>query len=137
MTVAPPSSLVGKSLLVAEDGPENQRIIALLLRKAGATVTVVENGQLAIEAAQTDTFDAILLDMQMPVMDGYDAAAALRAQGYTGPIVALTALAMEGDREKCLAAGCDDYATKPLQRQTLLTLLEAQLARASSSPAQA
>jgi len=126
----PAASLAGFDcrILLAEDGPDNQRLIAFLLRKAGAEVVVADNGQTACDLAlaardKGDPFDVILMDMQMPVMDGYDATAKLREAGYSGPIIALTAHAMKEDRDRCLSVGCDDYTTKPIDRNRLISLV--------------
>jgi PAS domain S-box-containing protein len=123
----PPMKLDGR-ILLAEDGPDNQRLITHVLRKIGAQVTSAKNGeaafQLAMESMQVGhPFDAILMDMQMPVMDGYEATRQLRDAGYQGPIVALTAHAMSDDRQKCLDAGCSEYVTKPIDRANLLTVI--------------
>jgi CheY-like chemotaxis protein len=108
-----------------------------VLGSAGAHVTVVENGRLALDAillAQNEgqPYDLILMDMQMPVLDGYSATTRLRQAGIDCPIIALTAHAMAIDRQKCLDAGCSDYASKPIDRKALVLLIQQHLARASA-----
>jgi CheY-like chemotaxis protein len=130
--VAAPALPPNCRVLLAEDGPDNQRLISFLLRKAGADVTVVENGRLAAEAAlaardSAQPFDVILMDMQMPVLDGYGAVRWLRQEHYTGPIIALTAHALAQDQERCLNVGCDDYAGKPIERNQLIELVRRHL----------
>lgn len=115
-------------VLLAEDGPDNRKLISLFLRKGGVSVDWAENGRIAVEKifAAIDSgvpYDVILMDMQMPEMDGYEASRVLRSRGYRGPIVALTAHAMKGDRETCLEAGCDFYLPKPVDRTQLLLLV--------------
>ena len=115
-------------ILLAEDGPDNQKLIGLILRKAGAEVTVAENGRVAVDAALAAErdgrpFDLVFMDMQMPELDGYEATRLLRARGYHRPIVALTAHAMTHDRDRCLRAGCNDYVTKPVARQALIEMV--------------
>lgn len=121
--------LLGIRVLVAEDGPDNRLLIEHILQSVGADVVSVENGVAAVELARREDqrgfpFDVILMDMQMPLLDGYAATRALRRDGYSHPIVALTAHAMDEDMRKCLDAGCDDYAMKPIRRKMLLNLLE-------------
>jgi len=111
------------SILLAEDNPVNPKVGGRLLEKLGHSVVLVSNGADALEAAAREDFDAILMDIQMPVMDGYDATRAIRArERNTGghiPVIARTAHAMKGDREVCLDAGMDDYLTKPIQSRDL------------------
>ncbi len=146
-SAAPRSAIeINGRILLAEDGPDNQRLISVLLEKAGADVVIAQNGQEAVDkvlAAQTreenarqapdQPFDLILLDIQMPVMDGYEAARRLRKGGFTGPIIALTAHAMPQDVRRCTEVGCDFHLSKPIDRDTLLGTIARFLASTSSS----
>jgi CheY-like chemotaxis protein len=108
----------GLRILLAEDNAVNQKLAALLLRREGHDVTVVGDGNEAVRAVARDSFDVVLMDLQMPQMDGFEATAAIRAAergtGRHMRIVALTAHAMKDDRDKCLESGMDDYLTKPI-----------------------
>lgn len=117
------ASLEGLRVLVADDGSTNRKLLRLLLTRAHALVETVENGQKAIEKASETEFDVVLMDMQMPVLDGYEATRQLRAGGYDRPIIAVTANAMKGDQTKCLRAGCSGYLSKPIDLGTLTRTL--------------
>ena len=110
------ASLAGRRVLVVDDSPDNRRILRFVLEEKGATVEEAEHGALAMErlAAAGPRFDLVVLDMQMPVMDGYQTAKAIRDRGLSTPVLALTAYAMAGDAERCLEAGCDRYLAKPI-----------------------
>ncbi|HAC92764.1 MAG TPA: hypothetical protein DCF63_19350 [Planctomycetaceae bacterium] len=118
--------LDGVKILLAEDGIDNQKLIAHHLRTAGAEVEIAENGAVAvanvISKAISERPDVILMDMQMPELDGYSATERLREAQITTPIIALTAHALPEDRDKCLEVGCDGFATKPINRRALVQL---------------
>jgi signal transduction histidine kinase/DNA-binding response OmpR family regulator len=122
-------------ILLVEDSPDSQRLIAAFLRKIGAEVDVAESGREAIEKAlalqhSPAPYDIVLMDIQMAGLDGFEATRILRNEGFNQPVIALTANAMSGDREACLAAGCDDYAVKPIKRGELVRQIRALVARA-------
>ena len=127
------------SVLVAEDNTVNQLLAKRLLEKRGHRVTMTMNGREALEALAKDRFDLVLMDLQMPEMDGFQATLALREKekvkqdGFHQPVIALTAHAMKGDKERCLAAGMDGYITKPIQPQELEAILKIYMARGLAS----
>ncbi len=123
-------------LLIAEDTADVRAFLESVLRKAGLEVETAEDGELAFEKAiaaweMGQPFDAVLMDMQMPVLNGFDATAKLREKGYQGPIIAITSHALRGDRELCIEAGCDAYTTKPIVRQHLLRTIAVHLSKAA------
>jgi CheY-like chemotaxis protein/HPt (histidine-containing phosphotransfer) domain-containing protein len=124
----------GLRVLLAEDNPVNQRLALALLRKHGAIVTLAADGVEAVEAFESEPFDVILMDVQMPELDGLEASRSIRSREAPGthvPIIALTARAMAGDREACLAAGMDSYVPKPIRATELLDAINQALGRPS------
>jgi len=124
----PERKCTARQILLAEDGVDNQRLLMHMLSRMGATVVLASNGREAIDLAMDarqvgKPFDLILMDMQMPEIDGYAATAELRRLGFDTPIIALTAHAMVGDREKCIASGCTDYTSKPVSKANLISLV--------------
>lgn len=122
-------------ILLVEDGSTNRKLITLMLTKAGVEVTSAENGQIGVELATRQPFDLILMDMQMPVLDGYSATRVLRDRGVQVPVIALTAHAMADDQQKCLEAGCSAYLSKPVGSERLLETIAACLESRGTPPA--
>jgi CheY-like chemotaxis protein len=123
-------------ILLVEDSADNRRLLELMLQRAGFAISFAHDGQEGLSEAllahaSGEPFDVILMDMQMPVLDGYTATRRLRQIGYAGPIIALTAHSLKGERERCIAAGCDAYATKPIDRHALLRLILQTIKRTS------
>jgi two-component system, sensor histidine kinase and response regulator len=116
-------------VLLAEDNLVNQRVVQRILEKNGHSVVLAGNGKKALEALRQETFDVLLMDVQMPEMDGLEATCAIRENEKTSgmhvPIIALTAHAMKGDQDRCIAAGMDGYLSKPIQAADLLNIIEA------------
>ena len=112
-------------VLLAEDNPVNQKVVSMMLQRRGHEVTVVDNGKKAVETCRQETFDLVLMDIQMPEMDGFEALASIRtleraeSRRRTTPIIALTAHAMKGDQDRCLDAGFDGYLSKPVRSADL------------------
>lgn len=121
------AKFTGKKILVAEDYFVNQEVTQDILELMDFTVDIAENGREALEKYEAGSYDAILMDIQMPEMDGYQATAAIREKENGSshiPIIALTANALSGDREKCIAAGMDDYLSKPVEAVKLEEILK-------------
>jgi CheY-like chemotaxis protein/anti-sigma regulatory factor (Ser/Thr protein kinase) len=112
--------LTGLCVLLAEDAPDNQNLISRFLGMAGAEVHFAENGLQAFEKAMAYDYNLVLMDIQMPVLDGYEATRRLRESGYRRPIVALTAHALREERQRCIEIGCTDHLTKPVNRRELI-----------------
>jgi len=126
-TVPDELPLRDRHVLVVDDRKEFCYLISKYIKDAGGRPDAVEDGKAAIEAIEaadkTDPFHAVIMDIQMPGIDGYETTRRIRAKGFQTPIIALTAAAMVGDREKCLQAGCDDYLTKPIDKSKLVQLV--------------
>lgn len=118
-------------VLVADDNPTSQKVVVLLLQKFGCTVTVAQNGREAVDLCSSGSYDAILMDCEMPAMDGLEATRLLRQNGLKTPIIALTANGTDGERDRCLKAGMDDYLSKPVRADEL----RKKLARWMNAPA--
>lgn len=126
--------LSGKKLLLVEDSEDNQRLVMKLLNMEGAHVDVAPNGAIGVEKALRREYDAVLMDIQMPIMDGYEATRHLRESGYTAPIIALTAHAMLEEKERCLRSGFSDYLSKPINKSDLVEhILLAETLKATTS----
>lgn len=115
------------TVLLAEDNSDNQGLISFYIEKTGASVEIAGNGKLALERAKEEVFDLILMDMQMPIMDGVEATHQLRQSGYSKPIVALTANAFKEDVDTCMSAGCDNFLSKPIDLDRFYEVLQAYL----------
>jgi two-component system, sensor histidine kinase and response regulator len=119
-----PIAVVAHKVLLAEDHPINQQLFTVILNKLGHEVKVASDGQEAVEFAEDEAFDIIFLDIQMPRMNGYEAATAIRAAGVKVPVVALTASAIKGERERCITAGMNDILTKPFKKKDIQDMLD-------------
>jgi len=134
-----PEPVTDLRILLAEDNPVNQRLATKLLEKRGHQVTVTATGSGAVQRIQEEAFNVVLMDVQMPDMDGLQATALIRewekSRGRRTPIIALTAHSMKGDRERCLAAGMDNYITKPFEAAQLIAVVESTARSPVQTPA--
>lgn len=137
-TVVSTQGHVPARVLLVEDNPVNQDVAVGMLEQLGCEVTLAANGQFAVEMGEAEKYDIVLMDCQMPTMDGYEATRRMKSEGALNaptPVVALTANALEGDREKCLEAGMDDYVTKPIRTRVLSHMLDKWVGKTDASTA--
>jgi two-component system, sensor histidine kinase SagS len=122
-------------ILIVEDNPVNQKLIAFLLARAGYSYEVADNGAVALERLEQGQFKLVLMDMMMPVMNGYDATKAIRSNQKLRnlPVIALTANAMKGEDEKCRAVGCSDYLAKPYSKDQILNAISVQIRKSQTA----
>ena len=121
--------LKDKKILIVDDSPDNRLLLSFILKQCGAQSDTANDGKTAVAKAldQSLNFDLILMDLQMPIMGGYEAVSELRKSGFNRPIIALTAHAMKEEKEKCLSNGFSNYLTKPISRQNLLNMISSSL----------
>jgi CheY-like chemotaxis protein len=115
-----PDALRGKKILIVEDSPDNRLIVKIFLQHAGAEVLEAENGIVALQIIEKNEFDLVIMDIQMPELDGYQTMIRLKKADYKVPVIALTANALQEERDRCLLAGFRNYVTKPVKRDSLL-----------------
>ena len=132
-TAFPDRKIVSGKVLLAEDNIDNKQLMSLYLRKAGAEVTIAENGKVAVDLALSNNFDLILMDMQMPVMNGIEASEKLRTNGYSGAIVALTANTMQEYIDQYYKVGCSGFLAKPIDRERFYNVLTKHLPPADAA----
>ena len=122
-------------ILIVEDNPVNQKLIAFLLARAGYSYEVADNGAVALERLEQGQFKLVLMDMMMPVMNGYDATKAIRSNQKLRnlPVIALTANAMKGEDEKCRSVGCSDYLAKPYSKDQILNAISVQIRKSQTA----
>lgn len=121
-------------ILLVEDSPDNQALFTRMLEIAGAYVDVADNGIEGVERESRQCYDAIVMDIRMPVMDGYEATARIRAGGFRGPVIALTAHAVPGEEARCRSAGCTHFLTKPVDRAELVETLRSACRHENGAP---
>jgi CheY-like chemotaxis protein len=119
----PPSTFANLKILLVDDSLDNQLIVTHLLRRTGAHIETANNGREGVDKAMAGDFDLVLMDLQMPVLDGYGAVQELKKLGYTKPVIALTAHAMKEERIRCLESGFSDHVSKPVDRQLLVKVI--------------